>query len=582
MKFYKQYRIRHLLFGSFFLFMVLIFGIVIYVSYQYSVHEIIETTTEYQEKNLNLLSEDLESKLSTFEGYSIVLSRQQIYRDVIGGSNTQFGRTSSTQSLTLDFSNIVYSVPAIHSIEIFLNAPPIDNIQYPVRYYPLTDSYEEDWFSTLNDETSSWLGSRMVDTIAGEKPVISFGRHVNTSRGLLQSVLIINLDPYTLQGWLMGFSDESNLVLLDNNGNVISSTNSFFDIGDTLYQKVVEAKEKQGDAKSTYHVRHHEDFIVATAIDSVDWTLMEITPYDDLIAGSRRMTWTLIAIGIFSIMLALVGTLFLTRSVTKPVVHLANVMENYQINQPKPQLPDDYKNEFGQLYRGFDDLINRAQMLYKSLNEQNRRQREAEIKALQANINPHFLYNTLDQLNWIAIERGDNDMSKMLELLGKMLRVGLSKGESIITVEDEIKYLQYYLQIQKIQLEDRFSYDIHVPKLTDRFFIPKLTLQPFVENAIIHGFQDGRVGKVDIHIVEEGEHLLLQVLDNGIGFQTITPHKSKLNTGGYGIRNVNERLDVYFGKEASVNVVNRAEGGAAVLIRIPKVRDKDSIQHTSL
>ncbi|GAE36199.1 two-component sensor histidine kinase [Halalkalibacter akibai JCM 9157] len=172
-------------------------------------------------------------------------------------------------------------------------------------------------------------------------------------------------------------------------------------------------------------------------------------------------------------------------------------------------------------------------------------------------------------------------MSRMLELLGKMLRIGLSKGDSIITIEKELTYLDYYMRIQKIQLEDRFEFKIDSPKELEHYYIPKLTLQPFVENAVIHGFQDGRKGKVTISVQEEANHLIIKVIDNGIGFNTLTPSKNKLHTGGYGIRNVIERLDVYFGKETSVNVMNREEGGIMVLIRIPKVKEQSGIQHTT-
>ncbi|MBP3952850.1 sensor histidine kinase [Bacillus suaedae] len=571
MNLFKKYRIRYLLFGSFFFFIFVLLCIIILVSYQYSVRGIVNTSTNYQEDQLKLISEDLTGKLETFEGYSIVLSRQKIFRDVISGNRMFHG--SSVNSLTQDFSNIVYSIPPIHSIEIFLASPPVDNIQYPVRYTELSTVYEEKWYQKIEEESSSWLGKRMVDTVAGNKPVISYGRKITTSRGELQSVIIINLDPLTLQGWLLGFSEQANLVLLDNNGQEISSTSST-EIDRHFYENLINARDSKPEDELTFQVRHEDDFVVATTIPSVDWTLMEITPYEEMISTSKRMAKALIIIGAIAVFLAFIGTLVLTRSFTKPILHLASVMKTYDINQPSPELPTGYKNEFGQLFKGFQDLTSRSKMLYQSLDDQNRRQREAEIKALQANINPHFLYNTLDQLNWIAIERGDNDMSKMFELLGKMLRIGLSKGESIITLKNELKYLEYYLQIQKIQLEERFDYRINLVG-NENYLIPKLTLQPFVENAVIHGFQDGRKGIVDIQVDEESNHLVIKILDNGIGLQKKSPTSYHLETGGYGIRNVKERLDVYYGDEASVEVMNRENGGTIVKIRIPKVMEQE-------
>ncbi len=361
--------------------MLVLFGVIIYVSYQYSVRGIIETTTEYQEKQLSLFNEDLTSKLDTFEDYSVILSRQQVFRSVI--SSNQRIYNNNVLSLTQDFSNIVYSIPALHSVEIYLNYPPIDNIQYPIRYKELTELHEASWYAPLEEIISSWLGTRTVEMISGEEPVISYGRKINTSRGSLQSVMIVNLDPYVIQGWLRGYNENSNLVLLDHNGKVISSSRPY-DMPDGLYEKVMAASQTKEDGKLSFHLRHDEDFVVATSISSLNWTLMEITPFVELVAVSRKMTSSLIAIGVVAIVLAFVGTLFLTRSFTSPILKLVHAMNHYHINQPKPVLPEGYKNEFGQLFKGFQDVTDRTEMLYQSLDEQNKRQREAEIKALQA------------------------------------------------------------------------------------------------------------------------------------------------------------------------------------------------------
>jgi len=166
-------------------------------------------------------------------------------------------------------------------------------------------------------------------------------------------------------------------------------------------------------------------------------------------------------------------------------------------------------------------------------------------------------------------------MSKMLELLGKMLRIGLSSGESIITMKDEITYLNYYLQIQRIQMEGHLQCDFDVPDEVLHYFIPKLTFQPFFENAIIHGFQGRRKGKVGLEIEEAGDYLVIKIWDDGVGSETFERKPSKFQTGGYGIRNVVERLDVYFGRKAKVTIQNRKEGGTVVFIEIPKVIERE-------
>ncbi|WP_416151605.1 sensor histidine kinase [Salipaludibacillus sp. HK11] len=575
MNIFKKYRINSIFFGSFFIFTILILIIIIFVSYRFSANQIVEKTTDHQKDNLYRLSEELEDNLQTFQDYSVILSRQQMFRQIISGRQSLTGQPSGTTSLTNDFSNVIYSVPAIHSVEIYMNSPPVDNIQYPVRYFDLGEVYDSDWYDYLEDISYSWLGNREVETMADDQAVISLGRKINSSRGQLQAMIIINLDPITVESWLRKYHDDSHIVLLDNDGAVVASTGNN-EIGDEQYQNLIDlsnSEETVFDDPSQDQLQMENDLIVTTTIPYVNWTVMEVTPYSEIIEGSKEMAKILSVIAVIATMIVLVGTFFLTKKFTDPIIELTKVMKSYQLDQSRVTLPKGYKNEFGQLFNGFEELTNRVEELYSSLKEQHQRQREAEIKALQANINPHFLYNTLDQLNWIAIEKGNIDISRMIELLGKMLRIGLSKGESIITVDDELKYLEYYMRLQKIQLEDRFSYTIDAPKGLLDHYIPKLTFQPFVENAIIHGFRDRRIGIVEITFTEQDDLLKIEIKDNGIGFQIDDKINVNNHLGGYGIKNVTERLNIYYGEKSEVNI-DSSEKGTVVTILIPKINDK--------
>ncbi len=148
-------------------------------------------------------------------------------------------------------------------------------------------------------------------------------------------------------------------------------------------------------------------------------------------------------------------------------------MADTRAARKKINLPEDYRNEFGVLFSGYRKLIDRIQQLYVSLEDQYKRQRSAEIKALQAMINPHFLYNTLDQLNWMAIEAGQDRMSRILELMGTMFRIGLSNGESLITLREELLHTECYLKIQQLRWEEGLTVEIDVPEQLQHFFYPQ-------------------------------------------------------------------------------------------------------------
>lgn len=191
-------------------------------------------------------------------------------------------------------------------------------------------------------------------------------------------------------------------------------------------------------------------------------------------------------------------------------------------------------------------------------------------------INPHFLYNTLDQLNWMAIENGQEKISKVLELVGKMLRLSLSKGEQFITVRDELQILDCYIRIQQIRWRGAIHFEIAVPEELQDVYIPKITLQPFVENAIMHGFHGKHGGTIKINGEMKADSIVLSVWDDGIGID----HNWKQihqKTGGYGIRNVKERLSAYFQKPYGIQLLNHGNG-TVVYIRLPTMYSKHQFE----
>ena len=253
-------------------------------------------------------------------------------------------------------------------------------------------------------------------------------------------------------------------------------------------------------------------------------------------------------------------------------------MSRFSLDRTTTALPGDYKNEFGALFRGYSRLMDRITELYQSLEERFRHQKAAEIQALQAMINPHFLYNTLDQLNWMAIEAGQDKISNVLELMGRMFRIGLSNGESFIPLADELQHIDCYIEIQKIRLGEEVLFNLDVPDGVKRFYVPKLTLQPFVENAIIHGLHGRNRGMIRIQVEETDETLIITVSDNGVGMRRERKNSNNRTAGGYGIRNVKERLEAYFGSDYAIDMASEENQGTRVTIRLPKIENKQQLE----
>ncbi len=535
---------------------------IILMNYRVSVNEIVHLTASQQQTNLDLIKQNIEEKLRSLETNAVVLSRQRSLNEVINNRTSYY----QAYSLSIDFSNSVYSNGALHSIEIYMNDPPTNNIQNPVRYGHLDHAKQSDWIHLLDKQISAWLGIRTVEMIAGEERVISHARVINNARGDMQAIIVLNLDPLIVENWLRSYPNESTLYLINENDHVLASTNHVV-IGEN-YAVSSAIKEQP-------YLIEGDELVVKTDLLPYEWKLIGVTPYHELTESSKQVAKDLL---LFSALLTLVVIIIisvLTNQLTKPIAKLTDLMNHYHLDSTVQDIPKDYHNEFGQLFSGYRNLITRNEHLHNSLIKQYKQHKHAELRALQANINPHFLYNTLDQLNWRAIEQGDDEMSMMIELLGDMLRTGLSNGESIMTIEEEVDYVEKYLKLQVIRKQNHFHYQISCQDSISQALIPKLTLQPFVENAIIHGLQDLKDGLITISISEKNEMVLISIKDNGVGADSFTKSNKVIKTGGYGIKNVKERLNHYYNNKAKVNLFNRAEGGVEVQLVIPKVTNKD-------
>jgi len=565
--FLNKYSFKLVLFVSLSVFFIVILSTIIYVNYRVSINEIVHLSATQQKTNLDLIKQNIEQKLRSLEANAVVLSRQSSLNKVINNHTGDY----LGNSLTIDFSNSVYSNGDLHSIEVFMNNPPTSNIHNPVRYYSLEEAEQSNWIHLLANKNAAWIGIRSIEMFAGEEHVISHTRKILNSRGQTQAILSLNLDPLITENWLRSHPNDSTLYLINEQSHILASTDHT-GIGENY---ISSGDFKNSPDQNEPYLINKDELVVTADLLNYNWELVATTPYEQITVSSKQVAKELLLFSLIITIFVLIVVYLLIKQLTKPIRQLTHLMNNYQLNRTIQVVPDDYKNEFGHLFVGYKNLITRSENLYNSLIEQYKRHKRADIRALQANINPHFLYNTLDQLNWRAIERGDDDMSEILELLGDMLRTGLSNGENLLTIEDEVEYVKKYLKLQVIRMQGTFCYQIDLNEQVSHAFIPKLTLQPFVENAIIHGLQEAEDGCITISIDEKDEQIHISIKDNGVGADSFSKNDNNIKTGGYGIENVKDRLNNYYSYNVKICLVNRPEGGVEVLLIIPKIVDKN-------
>ena len=236
-----------------------------------------------------------------------------------------------------------------------------------------------------------------------------------------------------------------------------------------------------------------------------------------------------------------------------------------------------------ELSASFDHMVVRIQKLMTTVREEEVNLRKTELKALQAQINPHFLYNTLDSIAWMCEQGRSADAVNMVHALARLFRISISKGHELIPISRELEHAESYLQIQKYRYKNRFTYEFRVDEGCLDYYCNKITLQPILENAINHGLElMVDEGCITVEICQEGEDILFRVTDNGVGMSAqqveAIMSRSPGEQAGIGIRNVDDRLKIYFGPRYGLRITSEPDVGTCVEIRMPKVRGEDGYE----
>lgn len=398
-------------------------------------------------------------------------------------------------------------------------------------------------------------------------------------------VLIIRMDPEKL------FEASSNQRLISKyDSNLI-----IFSEKELVYQKYNQLDSNKLAAKlnkeAGYFISsiHGEKYLVAyiTSRNS-SWKFANIIPYSSILKNIAvvRITLVLVYIAIFILVFYL--SFLFAKGITKPIERLTNEMKLVEDGRFDEITPIDITaakqgDEVAQLERDFHLMVQKINALIKDNYLKQIAIKESEFKALQAQINPHFLYNTLDSINWLAKLNKQHQIATMVKALGNLLRNSISIKSEVIPLKDEINILKDYITIQKCRYEERLDFSINVNQEYWDYMIPKLSIQPLVENSIKHGLEKVLgVCKIRVWAEASENELEIWVQDNGPGMDK--DFLAKLNKGevkprgsGIGIKNIDDRIKIIFGREYGIKIDSILGQGTKVCIFIPYKRSEDFV-----
>lgn len=437
-------------------------------------------------------------------------------------------------------------------------------VKHDTTVAPVSEIEETDWYQkTLEHPGLNWFANYQEETLFSARKLAFSGAREGVN------ILYMDVDYQKLfTPYAETLISECGLYITDQDGKLVFEESRFSGKNqnyDLTYSEFLE----QRDRGSTDYI------ILCEQSNTTGWTVWLYQPVG-LAGEAMRPIGVMAGVTILICIFAAVLAYFITSGMmSSRIERLTHFMQEVQEGSMDMQMESDDRDEIGMLYRGFGSMMKRIRTLINEVYLSKITQKEAELKALQAQINPHFLYNTLSLINWKALAAGEEDISRMTLALSTFYRTALNRGRNVLQVETELSNTRAYLEIQSMLHDGDFDYEIEAQTEILQCESLNLILQPLVENAIHHGIEektDGR-GKITVRGWKEDNCVWFMVEDNGVGMeQEVADKILTMESKGYGVRNVDERIRLCYGEKYAMKVESVVGKGTKMTIHFPARR----------
>ena len=451
------------------------------------------------------------------------------------------------------------------------------------------DVTREAWFSYTLDRTENQhfflpQVQQIFESSSDQyRWVIPMTRVVEITKGTdtVQGILLIHLNYTGLKLLLDGVTlgNEGYIYLIDGNGEIIYHPRAqLIESGLEHENNRAVSEYRDGIYQETF--QGEERVITVKSVGYTGWKLIGVAPRQTVSLNSLKTQLLVVFVAAFILFLMSLVNSYISSRITTPIRKLELSVNEIEKGNLNAKVDAEGSYEIRHLGQSVQNMAKQIQVLMADIVSEHEKKRKQEFDTLKSQINPHFLYNTLDIIVWMIENEKPDQAVKAVTALARFFRISLSRGKSIITVKDELEHVRNYLMIQHMRFKNRFSYTIEAEDEVLELASLKLMLQPLVENAIYHGmeFMDGD-GEIFISAWKEGEDLYLKVSDNGLGMTeeqvarlfSDMPHTGSSRGSGIGVKNVNERIRLYFGSEYGLSIESEPDEGTVVTIHLPAV-----------
>lgn len=507
--------------------------------------------------------ENIDSQIAVYNSLLNYLTYSPDIEEIIKEKNID--NYTAYQKYT-EIADPLLSVPksyhdAINRIQLFAESI---QVEHEYTLVPLDRMQEEWWSSEIQDDVRiQWMVDREHKEVAAVRQIYSNHK--------LDAVICISLDYNKI------FQPLTN-ILTEENGGIVADQND-----NVLYNKtgLTNLKSDKNENTDSMLQKISQSCAYTKAESKENGWVFYFYKSQDAISGSvRRLLLEEIPLIIACGLIILVLGLAFSRIFTRKIEELTGNMDRVNHGSREVTVSSDSEDEVGILVNSFRNMMDEINRLIDEVYVNKIALKEYELKALQAQINPHFLYNTLSMMNWMAIRSNQMEISKVTLALSTFYRTALSKGEDVVTVENCIQNMQAYLEIQLTMHDNNFEVEWDIDPTVKNEKMPKLLLQPIVENAIEHGIdeKEGSDKKISLSFKSQGNDVEITVRDNGMGMEqqkaeTLVTYQAK----GYGLKNVNDRIRLLYGENYGIRIFSSPDEGTTVIMRFPKEGEKHEV-----
>ncbi len=405
--------------------------------------------------------------------------------------------------------------------------------------------------------------------------VISVSRRVGYRQGgeYREGILLIDMNFSVIEDLLssVNLADKGYVFIVDDTDHLVYHTQQQLIYAGIKEENLTGISDAYNE---TFFQEEEERYLTLQVLNNVNWKLVGVYFSSDLATSQTRISSYLRWVIFVGLTVFVSFSFYMSSRITKPIQELEKSMKAVEQGNFDVQLDISGEHEVVQLTKSYNVMIRRIRHLMDQILVEQEAKRKSELSSLQAQINPHFLYNTLDSIVWMAEHEKHEDVIQMTSSLASLFRISISKGAMIIPVENEFKHAEHYLTIQKMRYKDKFSFRFDIDPEIYNYQILKLILQPIIENSIYHGIR---------HMVDEGEitirgyldkeYLIFEVEDDGLGMSEETIRNvlyEDADENGVGLHNVHERIRLMYGDDYGLDIQSEIEEGTKIIFKLPR------------